>query len=125
MSENLINKNKTTIPMEKSILTRAERLEHYKRVLDSYVNEEDGLNDVGICDRIWRLWYKGNYPSEKVHELYPEFATFKPENTYPYEYWFETTEERIKCLKKCIEMCEIKTGDRVKIVRKATKEEMG
>ena len=84
------------------------RLKHYSEVLESYETAPTDYHSrlKGICDRIWGYWYYGECGVGHVYKLYPELTTFKPENAAYLDYWFDTTEERIECLKKCIEMCE-------------------
>jgi hypothetical protein len=83
------------------------RLKHYREVLKSYITGTFPYEGyIGICDRIWGLWYRGKYQSDRVYLLYPEFATFKPVGSGSCDYWFDTTEQRIECLEKCIEMAE-------------------
>ena len=105
---------------------REQRLRDYNKVLDSY--EKGALSGLSICERLRKIVELpvGQLPpkSTAIYKEYPELASFKPKSCAEDAYGFNSDEERIDCLKRCVEMLDIKVGDKVVVTRKATKEEL-
>lgn len=90
-------------------LTKEDRKACYEHALKAY--EDEGY-DRGICQLLYNYLVTtrrkpkdaDDWMENEMGDQFPEFYSFKPEGRTPFEFWFSSTEERIKILKQCIKM---------------------
>jgi len=83
----------------KTGLTPQEKIDCYE-----YAIKRIKVADAGICYELLYCFFELELiTSENIYKLFPEFAKLKPINKGDYDFWFNSTEERIQVLNKLIE----------------------
>ena len=87
-------------------MTKQERLEHYKILLDAFKKNHEDTFDNGFCWCFKAIIGTGAYYGQ-FEILYPELYGQKPKNKTNGFYWWPTRDrkQRISALKKAIELC--------------------
>ena len=89
-------------------MTKQERLEHYKILLDAYERKHEDTFDYGFCWAFKKIIGTDAY-YEQMEAIYPELYSQKPDEKHGF-YWWSTQKRksRINALKKAIELCQAK-----------------
>lgn len=100
-------------------LTVGERFMRYLESLQYFeqkIQEDDEWCATGICETLYsdKEWKEEDrvkiinteFSYIDPSKTFPELIKHKPEDKLVGQYWFETPEERVEVLKKCIQDCE-------------------